>query len=184
MRSRRGIRASRSWRAGTWPARRRSASTCPSRSWRSWRVRGGGPSGSRPPEVGRRPARGPRSCGAEGPVRVRYSPPDQPSPAPHAAAAPPAEDPVTSNISQAYPYSSETEAERAAAVAVTVAGHAGLDVTIAGESSPLDPGERRWTYRHGGCGGTLHVAGYARDQHAVYVAVSYTHLTLPTIYSV
>ncbi len=81
---------------------------------------------------------------------------------------------MTSNISQAYPYASETEAERAAAVAATVAGHAGLDVTIAGESSPLgssplDPGERRWTYHHGGCGGTLHVAGYARDQHAVYV---------------
>ena len=66
---------------------------------------------------------------------------------------------MTSNISQAYPYSSETEAERAAAVAATVAGHAGLDVTIAGESSPLDPGERRWTYRHGGCGGMLHVEG-------------------------
>ena len=76
---------------------------------------------------------------------------------------------MTSNISQAYPYSSETEAARAAAVAATVAAHAGLDVTIAGESSSLDPGERWWTYHHGGCGGTLHVAGYARDQHAVYV---------------
>jgi hypothetical protein len=76
---------------------------------------------------------------------------------------------VTSNISQAYPYSSETEPERAAAVAATVAAHAGLDATIAGESSPLDPGDRWWTYHHGGCGGTLHVAGYASDRHAVYV---------------
>jgi hypothetical protein len=91
---------------------------------------------------------------------------------------------VTSNISQAYPYSSETESDRTAAVAATVAAHAGLDVTIAGESTPLgssaldpspldsaplDPDERWWTYHHAGCGGTLHVAGYARDQHAVYV---------------
>ena len=86
---------------------------------------------------------------------------------------------MTSNISQAYPYSSETEAERAAAIAAAVAAHAGLDVTIAGESSPLassapdssprDSGERSWTYHHAGCGGTLHAAGFARDQHAVYV---------------
>lgn len=76
---------------------------------------------------------------------------------------------MTSNISQAYPYSSETEAERAAAVAATVAAHDGLGSTIAGESSPLDPGERWWTYHHGGCGGTLHVAGYAQDLHAAYV---------------
>jgi hypothetical protein len=76
---------------------------------------------------------------------------------------------VTSNISQSYPYSSESEAERAAAVAASVAAHAGLDLTIAGDSSPLDPGERSWTYHHGGCGGTLHAAGYALDKHAVYV---------------
>jgi hypothetical protein len=85
---------------------------------------------------------------------------------------------VTSNISQSYPYSSESEVERAAAVDATVAAHAGLDVTIAGESSPLDAsesspldaGERWWTYHHAGCGGTFHTAGYARDQHAIYVA--------------
>ncbi len=86
---------------------------------------------------------------------------------------------MTSNISQSYPYSSETDAERAAAVAATVAAHAGLDATIASESSPLESstldsssrgsGDHWWTYRHGGCGGTLHVAGYARDRHAVYV---------------
>src|SRR5450759_5555562 len=102
-----------------------------------WRLRGGGPSGSRPPDARRRRTRRPGSCGARSPARVRYSPPDQPSPAPRAAAAPPAEDPVTSNISQAYPYSSETEVERAAAVAATVAAHAGLDVTVAGESLSL-----------------------------------------------
>ncbi len=77
---------------------------------------------------------------------------------------------MTSNISQAYPYSSETEAERAAAVAATVAAHAELEPAMASDSLPLDPGERWWTYHHGGCGGTFHAAGYARDQHAVYVA--------------
>ena len=34
---------------------------------------------------------------------------------------------------------------------------------------PLDAGDSWWTYHHGGCGGTLHVAGYALDRHAVYV---------------
>ena len=76
---------------------------------------------------------------------------------------------MTSNISQAYPYSSESEVERAAAVAATIAAHPGLDVTIAADSSPLDTGDRSWTYHHAGCGGILHAAGYARDQHAVYV---------------
>jgi hypothetical protein len=79
------------------------------------------------------------------------------------------EAPVTSNISQSYPYSSESEAERAAAVTSTVAAHAGVDATIAADSLPLDPGDRWWTYHHAGCGGTFHAAGYARDQHAVYV---------------
>jgi hypothetical protein len=74
---------------------------------------------------------------------------------------------VTSNVSQSYPYSSETEAERAAAVAAAVAAHEGLDATLAGEASPLEPAERSWTYLHGGCGGILHVAGFARDRHAV-----------------
>jgi hypothetical protein len=81
---------------------------------------------------------------------------------------------VTSNISQSYPYSSETEAERAAAVSAAVASHPGLDTKIAGEASPPaspapGPDERWWTYHHAGCGGTLHAAGYALDQHAVYV---------------
>jgi hypothetical protein len=76
---------------------------------------------------------------------------------------------VTSNVSQGYPYSSETEAERAAAIAAVVAANAGLEATLAAETSPLDARERWWTYHHGGCGGTLHVAGHARDRHAVVV---------------
>jgi hypothetical protein len=77
---------------------------------------------------------------------------------------------VTSNISQSYPYSSESEAERAAAIRATAAAHDGLDVTIAADSLPLDAGERWWTWYHGGCGGTLHAAGFARERHAMYVA--------------
>jgi hypothetical protein len=74
---------------------------------------------------------------------------------------------VTSNISQAYPYSSESEAERAAAVAATLAAHEGLAATLAEQAGPLEPGDRWWTYHHAGCGGTLHVAGFARERHAV-----------------
>jgi hypothetical protein len=76
---------------------------------------------------------------------------------------------VTSNISQAYPYSSETDAERAAAVAAALDAHEGLDATLAAETTPLDARDRWWTYHHAGCGGLLHVAGYAREKHAVVV---------------
>jgi hypothetical protein len=74
---------------------------------------------------------------------------------------------VTSNISQSYPYSSETEAERAAAVQALLAAHEGLAATLAAASTRLDASDRWWTYHHAGCGGTLHVAGYGREQHAV-----------------
>lgn len=76
---------------------------------------------------------------------------------------------MTSNISQSYPYASETEEERAAAVSATLAAHETLDVTIASESVPLDAEARWWTWHHAGCGGLLHAAGYARDRHAIYV---------------
>ena len=76
---------------------------------------------------------------------------------------------MTSNVSQSYPYSSETEAERASAVAATLAAHEDLDATLASEATPLDANDRWWTYHHAGCGGTLHVAGYRRDRHAVVV---------------
>ena len=74
---------------------------------------------------------------------------------------------MTSNVSQSYPYSSESEADRAAAVAATLAVHESADATLAAESIPLDAGDRWWTYHHAGCGGLLHAAGYARDRHAV-----------------
>jgi hypothetical protein len=74
---------------------------------------------------------------------------------------------MTSNISQTYPYSSESEAERAAAVEATLATHEGLADLLAAESTPLDDRDRWWTYHHAACGGLLHVAGYAREKHAV-----------------
>ena len=77
---------------------------------------------------------------------------------------------MTSNISQSYPYSSESEAERAAAIAASVAAHPGLDATIAADSTPLDAHDRWWTWFHAGCGGYLHAAGYARERHAMYAA--------------
>ena len=78
---------------------------------------------------------------------------------------------MTSNVGQSYPYSSETEAERATRVAAAVAAHDGLGARIAAETTPLDANERWWTWKcpTQGCPGFLHVAGYARDLHALYV---------------
>ncbi|HUG30618.1 MAG TPA: hypothetical protein VMQ65_08935 [Candidatus Limnocylindria bacterium] len=78
---------------------------------------------------------------------------------------------MTSNVGQNYPYSSETEAERAARVAAAVEAQAGLADKVAAETTPLDARDRWWTWKcpTSGCKGILHVAGYARDLHAVYV---------------
>jgi hypothetical protein len=78
---------------------------------------------------------------------------------------------MTSNVGQNYPYSSETEADRAARIAELKQAREGLDVTLAAETTPLDERERWWTWKcpTPGCPGILHVAGYARDLHAVYV---------------
>ena len=78
---------------------------------------------------------------------------------------------MTSNVGQSYPYSSETEADRAARIAELTGAREGLDVTLAAETTPLDERERWWTWKcpTPACPGILHVAGYARDLHAVYV---------------
>lgn len=78
---------------------------------------------------------------------------------------------MTSNVGQNYPYSSETEAERAARVAALVEAQAGLGDKLAAETTPLDSRERWWTWKcpSKGCPGILHAAGYAHDLHAVYV---------------
>jgi hypothetical protein len=78
---------------------------------------------------------------------------------------------VTSNVGQNYPYTSETEAERAASVTSLVAGRDGLADKLKGETTPLDVNERWWVWKcpTTGCAGLLHAAGYAAEKHAVYV---------------
>lgn len=80
---------------------------------------------------------------------------------------------MSSNVAQNYPYGSETEAERAAAVARAVSEFEGLGDRIAAEATPPGaPGEGEkwwiWVCPADGFTGRLHVAGYARERHAVY----------------
>ena len=84
---------------------------------------------------------------------------------------------MSSNISQSYPYSSESDEERAAAVAATFAANEGLQETVGAETKPLgesEPGEngapmKWWIWVCPTCvEGRLHVAGYARDRHGLY----------------
>ena len=85
---------------------------------------------------------------------------------------------MSSNISQNYPYSSETESARRAAVAEIVPRFDGLAAKIDAESTPLDAPEttdvgaptRWWTWvcpKHDFTG-RLHVCGFAREKHALY----------------
>jgi hypothetical protein len=78
---------------------------------------------------------------------------------------------MTSNVGQNYPYSSETDGERTSRIAALVEAHKDLKDKLAAETTPLDERERWWTWKcpTAGCRGILHVAGYARDLHAVYV---------------
>ena len=78
---------------------------------------------------------------------------------------------MTSNVGQSYPYSSETETDRAARVAALVEDRDGLKDKLAAETTPLDEQDRWWTWKcpTQRCAGILHAAGYARDLHAVYV---------------
>lgn len=78
---------------------------------------------------------------------------------------------MTSNVGQNYPYTSETEAERAAAIDSLVTARDDLSDTLASESTPLDHNDRWWVWKcpTTGCRGLLHAAGYAVDKHAVFV---------------
>jgi hypothetical protein len=78
---------------------------------------------------------------------------------------------VTSNVGQSYPYTSETEADRASRIGQLVAEREGLADTIAAEATPVDAQERWWVWKcpTAGCAGLLHVAGYAREKHALFV---------------
>ncbi len=78
---------------------------------------------------------------------------------------------MTSNVGQNYPYSSETEAERAARIAALLDERAGLADTLRAEATPLDENERWWIWKcpTAGCPGFLHAAGYSLEKHAVFV---------------
>ena len=78
---------------------------------------------------------------------------------------------MSSNVGQNYPYTSETEADRSAAIAALVKARDGLAAKLAAETTPLDANERWWVWKcpTTGCPGLLHVAGYAAEKHAVYV---------------
>jgi hypothetical protein len=82
------------------------------------------------------------------------------------------EDAVSSNVGQTYPYSSESEQQRAAAVEQAVARFEGLGDKVKSETTPVagDPDERWWTWvcPVGDFSGRLHVAGYALEKHALY----------------
>ena len=84
---------------------------------------------------------------------------------------------MTSNVAQSYPYTTETEAERQAAIDSAVAKFSVLAERIAAEAQPLpdlgpaEPGRphRSWVFvcpMH--INGRLHVAGYAKERHALY----------------
>jgi len=78
---------------------------------------------------------------------------------------------VTSNVGQNYPYTSETEADRATTVASFISTHEGMADTLKAETTPVDQNERWWVWKcpTAGCPGLLHVAGYALDKHALFV---------------
>ena len=78
---------------------------------------------------------------------------------------------MSSNVGQNYPYSSETEAERAARVASMVASREGLADRLGAETTPLDDHDRWWVWKcpTAGCSGLLHAAGYALEKHALTV---------------
>ena len=86
---------------------------------------------------------------------------------------------MSSNVAQNYPYRTETEDERDAAVAAAVARFDGLADRIYAEASPLpplppdEPGKPHlwWVFVcPNEVEGRLHVAGYGIERHALYTA--------------
>jgi hypothetical protein len=77
---------------------------------------------------------------------------------------------VSSNISQNYPYASESEEERAAQVSRAFGATEGLAAKVEAESLGLPHEDRWWVWKcpAKGCAGLLHTAGYARNARAVY----------------
>ena len=78
---------------------------------------------------------------------------------------------MSSNVGQNYPYTSETETDRAAVISRLVASREDLSDKLKTEATPLDENERWWVWKcpTKDCPGLLHAAGYAVEKHAVYV---------------
>jgi hypothetical protein len=78
---------------------------------------------------------------------------------------------MPTNVAQSYPYKKESETERAAAIALTLAAREGLAEKLAAEALPYDnaSGDEAWAWRCRavGCSGLMHTAGYARDRHGL-----------------
>ena len=85
---------------------------------------------------------------------------------------------MSSNVAQNYPYSSETEDDRAAAVEAALRQFEGLRDKVDAEATPVGPdpdddnvAERRWwtwVCPADEFKGRLHVYGYALEKHAQY----------------
>ncbi len=80
---------------------------------------------------------------------------------------------MSSNVGQNYPYASEDEAHRAAAVERALERFDGLRDRVATETTPIGevaPDERWWVWvcPTGDFSGRLHVAGYAVERHGLY----------------
>ena len=78
---------------------------------------------------------------------------------------------MTSNVGQNYPYTSETESDRASAIARLVSSREDLAGKLETEATPLDSNDRWWVWKcpTKGCPGLLHAAGYALEKHALFV---------------
>ena len=78
---------------------------------------------------------------------------------------------MPTNVAQSYPYKRESEAERAADIAATLAAREGLAEKLSTEALPYDgaDGDEAWAWRCRivGCPGVLHTAGYAREKRAI-----------------
>jgi hypothetical protein len=77
---------------------------------------------------------------------------------------------VSSNIAQNYPYSSESETERASSIGRALAADPSLADKVTAESIALADDDRWWVWKcpARGCPGLLHTAGQARNARAVY----------------
>ena len=77
---------------------------------------------------------------------------------------------MSSNLGQNYPYASESEPERAAAIERTLTAHPDLAAKVQSESmaGPIEPRSWVWKCPTAACSGLLHMAGFARNVRAVY----------------